>query len=71
MRKLTLDLDALVVDTFEAGEPASPRGTVAAHENDELLGPPTEPCTQQSCQNTCGCPTWADNSCYPQTYCIG
>lgn len=44
-KKLTLDLDALAVSSFDTGEAAGkPRGTVQAH----------EPCT---CRATCDCPS--------------
>jgi hypothetical protein len=33
MRKLTLQLDALRVDTFETGDPAGPLGTVRGHDS--------------------------------------
>jgi hypothetical protein len=70
--KLSLSLENLQVDSFETGvESAELRGTVEANQE---LGPLTRGCypeTERTCQNTCGCPTWDANSCWPETYCVG
>lgn len=48
MKKLTLDVDSLRVDSFQASEPEAARGTVEAHGGS----------VEYSCQKTC----WA--TCY-------
>jgi hypothetical protein len=66
--KLSLRLDDLRIDSFTTDAAGTgPRGTVRANQDVEAFGKPTD----VTCANTCGCYTWADNSCYPQTYCIG
>lgn len=84
--KLSLSIDALRVESFQTLDHtvAEPRGTVRANQNgdtvradtmrdgaDTMAKDETVPCTNQTCGNTCGCPTWAPESCYPETYCIG
>jgi hypothetical protein len=72
--KLSLRLDDLRVDSFDTSDAVvQARGTVRAHQEDEYVAfdVQTAGCTGNTCANTCGCPTWADNSCYPRTYCIG
>jgi hypothetical protein len=80
MKKMKLEMEALRVESFPTAEhaAATPRGTVRANLADDTLAgadpaakDETVPCTNQTCGNTCGCPTWAPESCYPETYCIG
>lgn len=79
--KLSLSIDALRVESFQTLDHtvAGPRGTVRANQNgdtvrggaDTMADDYTVPCTDETCGDTCGCPTWAAESCYPETYCIG
>jgi hypothetical protein len=70
MRKLTLDLDTLCVESFAAAEDAQPlRGTVDAHSYvSKEYGPCSEPASDY-CQptdfhwNTCGVSCWY--MCFP------
>lgn len=77
MRRLSLSLDALQVETFATGpEPSSWRGTIRAHcetyspdcpylppvEGGETCGPSCGATCGATCALTCGCPT-ADPSC--------
>lgn len=67
-RKLSLRLQDLRIESFPTADAAdAPRGTVQANQ----VVYPQEPPTAVTCGNTCGCPTWAPESCYPETYCIG
>lgn len=63
MRKLTLDLNALRVESFVAGAELAPRaGTVRAN----LAGSGAESCEVTYCQDTCLCPnTSPQPSCDP------
>jgi len=56
MRKLSLELEALAVDSFETGKPVSLNGTVQGQEGTTACDPtpPVYPCT---CANTCLCHT--------------
>ena len=56
MKKLSLDLDTLAVDSFDTGESISLNGTVQANESGDqpTPTPPEHPCT---CFNTCLCRT--------------
>jgi hypothetical protein len=53
MRKLSLDLDALTVDTFATGHQAEPRGTVQANVDTGVY----------SCARTCRCPSHHNTEC--------
>lgn len=54
MRKLKLDMDSLVVQTFETVDSADSRGTVNAHESVETTGGPWLcPALCESFQATC------------------
>ncbi|HEX8693912.1 MAG TPA: hypothetical protein VF746_15930 [Longimicrobium sp.] len=74
MRKLTLDLDALTVETFETTEDAGARGTVRAQETLESeCQCPSASCpgcgSVESC-TICGCDTpgyTCEERCWPQT----
>jgi hypothetical protein len=70
-KKLSLRLDDLRIDSFDTTDAAaaSPRGTVRANQEEHDL--PQGPPTNATCWNTCGCWTWADASCPPDTVCIG
>lgn len=66
MKKLTLDLDSLRVDTFATDREGGARGTVQGHDDDDDTLP-TEFCSQRPCTKT-GCPTqYGQNTCDP--YC--
>lgn len=84
MKKLALDLDQLVVESFATDPAARPAGTVRGHGVSET---PTECLTDcgscsicpaciseggtcdygtvcaNTCQETCGCPTYFDETC--------
>jgi hypothetical protein len=55
MRKLNLDLDALVVDSFETDAPVVARGTVQANEAIDT--------GVYSCARTCRCPSHHNTEC--------
>jgi hypothetical protein len=67
MKKLTLDLDALRVESYATGDTAERRGTVRAH--DDTLE--TEFCTQEhACTRFCThartcAPSCEQNTCEP------
>ena len=52
MRKLTLQIEDLAVDSFTAGEAEDRRGTVRGHDTRV-----TEFCTVKPCKPTSACPT--------------
>lgn len=52
MRKLTLQLEALTVDSFTAGEAEDRRGTVRGHDTRV-----TEFCSMKPCKPSSVCPT--------------
>jgi hypothetical protein len=56
MRKLSLDLDALAVESFATAAPAAERGTVRA--NDALVDTGV-----YSCWRTCRCPSHHNTEC--------
>jgi hypothetical protein len=59
MRKLTLDLDAIQVESFATSSPAPTRGTVDARQGRETFGCTAagQPTCDFTCDdNTCGCP---------------
>lgn len=73
MRKLTLDLDALTVETFETTDAEGAAGTVRAHETlDSECRCDTDSCqcgSVESC-TICGCDTpgfTCEERCWPQT----
>jgi hypothetical protein len=53
MRKLTLDLEAVQVESFTTQAAAPARGTVDARQGRETWTCP--PATQNTCVGTCGC----------------
>lgn len=55
MRKLSLDLDALTVDSFATGTEAEPRGTVQANEGVDT--------GLYSCATSCRCPSHHNTEC--------
>lgn len=56
MRKLSLELDALTVESFATGRPEDSRGTVQA--NGEVLAS-----NVYSCVKTCFCPSHHQSEC--------
>jgi hypothetical protein len=52
-RKLMLDLDALIVASFEAGNAGDGRGTVNAHEKKKNYCPWSEPLSCPATVHTC------------------
>ena len=70
--KLSLRMDDLRIETFQTTDQAQAegRGTVRANQEDGIFGPNTQ--DNNTCWgNTCGCHTWADNSCPYDGGCIG
>jgi hypothetical protein len=71
MKKMSLQLDSLCVESFETSATPTPRrGTVRAAGATEGLdpscGPPCEPTVGDSCWGTCtGCTEGLDPSCGP------
>jgi hypothetical protein len=75
MKKLSLDLDQLVVDSFDTAAKAEEKGTVfgeqcTCYTNCTCPGCPTcdhTQCDQNTCQHTCDFSCWGtcyDPSCY-------
>ena len=66
-RKLVLDTDALLVETFVVQkDPTEQTGTVQGH----MPRPTRNTCPgAASCENTCTCPSWSGAEC--GTVCIG
>ena len=63
MRKLTLDLDALRVESWATGDTGEHRGTVRAHDDETVV---TEMCTQEAGCTKTTCPTYyGQNTCDP------
>ena len=60
MKKLQLDIDALVVTSFEADATGRPEGTVAGHEM--ISG---ESLTCRLCPSKVSCPTIVNTCCTP------
>jgi len=56
MRKLKLELDSLVVETFETGDDSTLRGTVEAYDSWETTGGPyfcPADCGSEGCSRSC------------------
>ncbi|HEX8831725.1 MAG TPA: hypothetical protein VF705_11185 [Longimicrobium sp.] len=53
MRRLTLNVDALAVETFEMDTGPAARGTVRGHDSDEALIPTTDWKTCRTCPIGC------------------
>jgi hypothetical protein len=62
MRKLTLSIEALQVESFHAVEPTAPRGTVVGHTGEDLDGSCKPWCSQDTVCNTC--PASCNGTCY-------
>ncbi|HET7234016.1 MAG TPA: hypothetical protein VFJ16_28650 [Longimicrobium sp.] len=62
MRKITLDLDALAVDSFQTAAATASVGTVRAHD-DEAAGAVTQLCTRACTQYSCPVPNTEIASC--------
>ena len=52
MKKLRLEIEELRIDSFETGQPADERGTVAAHEMITQGAPTCYHCTRFGCPET-------------------
>ena len=58
MRKLSLDLNEIRVESFATSRTTDPAGTVHAHET-EARPTPCISC-RDTCADTCGCPPFSD-----------